>query len=103
MAANIIRIWKNAPKLRVILAVSSGLKNEQAMGDYNPYGTVRIFASSREDCEALYNRLIAFEQFAEYQHPKESHELRKNAKDEGFTPTNDAVIGACKGLKFKSF
>jgi len=99
MAANIIRIWKNAPKLRVILAVSSGLKNEQAMGDYNPYGTVRIFASFRDDAEALYNLLVAFEQLAKYQHPKESHELRKNAKDEGFTPTNDAVIEACKGLK----
>lgn len=99
MATNILRIWKNAPKLRVILTVSSGLKNEQAMGDYNPYGTIRIFASSREDCEAIYHLLMAFEQLGKYKHPKESHYLRKNAKDDGFTPTNDAVIGACKGLK----
>jgi len=99
MARNIIRIWKNAPKLRVILTVSSGLKNEQAMGDYNPYGTIRIFASSREDCEAVYELLREFEHLANYQHPKESHELRKNAKDEGFTPTNGAIVLACKGLK----
>jgi hypothetical protein len=99
MAENLMRIWKKAPKLRVILTVSSGLKNEQAMSDYNPYGTVRIFACSQDDCDAVYQSLVEFEEAANYAHPKASHDIRKTAKDDGFTPTNAAVIEACKGLK----
>jgi hypothetical protein len=94
MLKNIIYIWKKAPKLRVIILVSSGLKNEQAMSDYNPYGCIRIFSRDKKDLKKVYNYLEEFEQKAQYVHPKTSHILRKNAKDAGFTPTNRAILSA---------
>jgi hypothetical protein len=88
-------------KYQMTITVSSGLKNEQAMSDYNPYGTIRIFARSKDDCSIIYNQLKIFENDAKYKHPKCSHLLRKNAKDAGFTPTNKAILEACQSLRKK--
>ena len=74
--------------------VSSGLKNEQAMSDYNPYGCIRIFTRDKKDLKKVYNYLVGFEEEAQYAHPQKSHILRKNAKDAGFTPTNRAILSA---------
>lgn len=87
-------LLQSRKKLEVILTVSSGIKNEQAMADYNPYGTVRIFCTTEENLEYIYNNLIDLEQIAEYEHPKESHWIRKTAKDAGMTMTNGAIFKA---------
>lgn len=88
----LIRLYESRPNLEVILMISSGLKNEQAMGDYNPYGTVRIFSKSSESLDIIYADLVSLEKDAGYLHPKESHLIRKTAKLAGMTPTNLAIL-----------
>lgn len=78
--------------IEVCLFVSSGLKNEQSMSDLNPYGTVRIFARDKEECDYIYGKLTALEDKALYAHPKESHLLRLQAKNHGMTPTNKRIL-----------
>ncbi|KTD32341.1 hypothetical protein Lmor_2279 [Legionella moravica] len=84
--------WETRPGLEVILTVSSGLKNEQGMSDYNPYGTVRIFARSRAVCDWLYLQLVQCESAADYKHPAASHWMRRTAKAAGMTPTNAKIL-----------
>lgn len=79
-------------KIKVVLFVSSGLKNEQSMSDLNPYGTVRIFALNKADCDYIYEQLTDLEDEAKYKHPKESHLLRLQAKRYGMTPTNKCIL-----------
>jgi hypothetical protein len=87
-------LWLNRPNLEIILTLSSGLKNEQNMSDYNPYGTVRIFAKDPEAMNKIYHDLISLEESADYKHPKESHLLRRTAKITGMTLTNKAILTA---------
>ena len=89
----LVRIYKKRPNIKLVLTISSGLKNEQAMGDYNPYGTVRIFSKDRNSLDAIYEDLVQLEEQAEYLHPKESHLIRKTAKSAGMTPTNATILG----------
>lgn len=86
------KLYHQKPKLLAVLFVSSGLKNEQSMSDYNPYGTIRIFGDSKEICQSLYEQLVALEQQAGYTHPKQSHWIRKTAKENGMTPTNSNIL-----------
>jgi hypothetical protein len=88
----LVRLYEKRPNLEVILTISSGLKNEQAMGDYNPYGTIRIFAKNCESLDSIYEDLVNLEEQAGYLHPKESHLIRKTAKSAGMTPTNSAIL-----------
>ncbi|CAM2977273.1 hypothetical protein [Legionella worsleiensis] len=92
----LVSLFKYRPKLEIILTISSGLKNEQAMADYNPYGTVRIFAKSRESLDRIYDTLLDFEQTAGYRHSKESHLIRKSAKLAGLTPTNETILSGTR-------
>lgn len=87
-------LYKRCKKLIAVLFVASGLKNEQGMSDYNAYGTVRIFAKSKAICQALYDQLVELEKEASYKHPKQSHLLRKTAKDQGMTPSNHMILRA---------
>jgi len=87
------RLYEERPGLEVVLTISSGLKNEQAMGDYNPYGTIRIFSKDNGFLGAIYDYLVGLEEEAGYLHPKESHLIRKTAKSAGMTPTNAAILG----------
>ena len=85
-------------KLEIVVFVSSGLKNEQAMSDLNPYGTVRIFSRTAESLAIIYNKLTKLEDEAGYSHPRISHLLRKSAKQFGMTPTNASIlVGASTG------
>lgn len=88
----LVRLFEKRPNLEVILTISSGLKNEQAMGDYNPYGTIRIFSKNSESLDIIYEDLVKLEEQAGYLHPKESHLIRKTAKSAGMTPTNSAIL-----------
>lgn len=88
----LVRLWQNKPQLQVIITISSGLKNEQAMSDYNPYGSIRIFAKDNNALDKVYDDLIQLEFDADYRHPKESHLIRKTAKIAGMTPTNAAIL-----------
>lgn len=78
--------------LEVIVFVSSGLKNEQGMSDYNPYGSVRIFAKGEDSLDLVYKTIKALEEEAGYAHPLESHLIRKTAKYYGMTPTNESIL-----------
>lgn len=96
IAQHMLQIWYIAPSLRVIILVSSGLKNEQAMSDYNPYGCLRIFAKSKLECDMIYADLKQLEQEAGYKHPLASHLIRKTAKADGFTPTSSEILKKCQ-------
>lgn len=87
-------LFNKYPNLSTILTVSSGLKNEQAGSDMNPYGTIRIFSTSKKECDELYRQCAYFENQAGYKHPAVSHLLRKNAKSQGMTPTNGAIMAS---------
>ena len=86
------QLWDTKPDLEVIFTVSSGLKNEQSMADYNPYGTIRIFTKNKAIRETAYDLLTQLEDNADYQHPAASHWLRRTAKSAGMTPTNNAIL-----------
>lgn len=88
----LVRLYEQRPNLELILTISSGLKNEQAMGDYNPYGTVRIFSKNRDSLNEIYDDLVELEEQSGYLHPKESHLIRKSAKLAGMTPTNASIL-----------
>jgi hypothetical protein len=78
--------------LSTIILVSSGLKNEQAGSDINPYGTIRIFSRNKSERDGLYKHLASLEAEVGYNHPKTSHLLRKTAKERGMTPTNESIL-----------
>lgn len=97
MLATIIRhVFATQEHITTIIAVSSGLKNEQGGSDINPYGTLRIFSTAEDELDIIYNSLIALDKAINYMHPKESHLLRKLAKALGFTPTNSKIIEQMK-------
>jgi hypothetical protein len=72
-------------RVKLVLLVGSGLKNEQSGGDMNTYGCIRIMTSDRRLRNYLYDELVKLE--SAYQHPKESHAIRKAYKEMGFVPT----------------
>ncbi len=80
------------PNISTIILVSSGLKNEQAGSDLNPYGTIRIMSRSAKERDAIYRQVCALEKKAEYQHPGVSHLLRKNAKLRDLLPTTLGIF-----------
>lgn len=92
----LLELLQTRPKLEVILTVSSGLKNEQGMSDYNPYGTVRMFARKEAHCDWMYKCLVRLEEAADYLHPATSHWLRRTAKEAGMTPTNREIMSGHK-------
>ncbi len=94
MRSVIKKLFTKRKNLEAIILVSSGLKNEQAMSDNNPYGTARIFAKTDTMLDELYNCLVVLENDASYLHPKLSHALRKSAKDNGMVPTNQTILQA---------
>lgn len=91
---HISTLFRIRANLRVILLVSSGLKNQQAMSDCNPYGEIRIFAKSRDERDMMYNAILELEKAADYNHPKESHVIRKYFKGLGFTLTNASIFAS---------
>ncbi|MFC3907961.1 hypothetical protein ACFORL_02550 [Legionella dresdenensis] len=93
MRSALKQLFSKRPKLEIICLISSGLKNEQGMSDYNPYGTIRIFAQSKINKDKFYKFIVELEKNAGYQHPAYSHLLRKNAKQHGLTPTNSSILG----------
>ena len=85
-------IFKKNPNVSTVIFVSSGLKNEQAGSDINPYGTLRIFSRTQKERDDIYEWLVALEEKAKYEHPGISHLLRKNAKERKLTPTNLGIF-----------
>jgi len=96
IATILCQFWKKHPKLEHIITVSSGLKNEQGMSDYNPYGAIRLFSKDVTSQEFLYQQLQELETKAKYKHPKDSHLIRKTFKAMGFTLTNISILDTCK-------
>lgn len=47
----------NYEPIKVVMFVSSGLKNDQGGLDYNPYGEVRIVARDRKTCEFVFAKM----------------------------------------------
>ncbi len=80
--------------VKVILLVNSGLKNEQAGADINPYGTVRIIADTRENLKRLYD--IALDVLKNNDPrdtlPAVAHDIRKAYKASGFVVTNRQIF-----------
>ncbi|WP_437759906.1 OTU domain-containing protein [Sorangium sp. So ce1389] len=76
-------------RVRLVLLVTSGIKNEQSGADFNTYGTVRVVARSREERDHLFDEVREVDRLADqtpYQHPKESHAVRRAYKEFGFVP-----------------
>lgn len=90
------RLFSQYPHLTTIICVSSGLKNEQAGSDINPYGTLRIFSKCKSERDGIYRQCAFFEARDKYNHPAYSHLLRKNAKNNGMTPTNDRILAGMR-------
>jgi hypothetical protein len=88
MANVLTTLFSQHAHLETILLVSSGLKNEQAMADFNPYGTIRLFSKQSATLKAMVDiiKLSAKPQ------PKESHAARKHAKEAQFTPSNAGIL-----------
>jgi ankyrin repeat protein len=78
--------------VKLILLVSSGLKNEQLSAD-NPYGTVRIITLDKAQREKLYKE--ATKVLKENGGiPATAHKLRKGYKKVGLIPTNQQILNA---------
>jgi hypothetical protein len=92
VAESIKKLMTKNPHLSTIILVSSGIKNEQAGSDINPYGTIRIFSRNKSERDGLYKQLASLEAEAGYKHPKTSHLLRKTAKERRMTPTNEGIL-----------
>ncbi|XP_065648679.1 uncharacterized protein LOC136078006 [Hydra vulgaris] len=78
----------------LILLVNSGLKNEQAGADMNPYGTLRIITLKNKDLmEELYKLADGALKHAEVPEklPVVAHQIRKSYKDAGLTVTSAAI------------
>lgn len=80
------------PKVKVLLLVSSGVKNEQIGADNNPYGTIRIISTNLELLQKLYNSLIDYLDSRNEKQPKRLHDVRKAYKNIGATLTNKAIF-----------
>ncbi len=81
-------------KVRTVLLVNSGLKNEQMGSDINPYGTLRIVSTDQNKMISLYNLakgILSQEDFKDYL-PKVAHQIRKAYKDSGFVVTNKEIF-----------
>jgi hypothetical protein len=92
-----------AKRVSLVSLVTSGLKNEQAGGDLNTYGCIRIMTRNK----GLRDELLDVVKLAEgtYRHPKESHAIRKAYKARGFVPTTKAFIspGSSNPLELSLF
>lgn len=78
--------------VKLILLVSSGLKNEQLSAD-NPYGTVRIITLDKAQREELYKE--ATEILKENGGiPATAHKIRKGYKEAKLIPTNQQILTA---------
>ncbi|KAL1502776.1 hypothetical protein ABEB36_007874 [Hypothenemus hampei] len=86
----------------VLLLVSSGLKNEQIGADMNPYGTLRILATDRNDLNRLYYTLIACLGSNE-KLPRESHNIRRAYKAIGASPTSKRLYTEDREYCYKSY
>lgn len=91
-ASTVKALLNTFPELSTIISVSSGMKNEQAGSDLNPYGTIRIFSRHKEERESIYRILGELEERVGYKHPKKSHLLRINAKINGMVPENKIIL-----------
>lgn len=79
-----------APKVSLVLLVTSGLKNEQGGGDMNPYGCIRIVSRDKAERDRLYDELKKLERA--YKYPKEGHAIRKAYKKMGFGLTTKSIL-----------
>lgn len=94
--ATMKRLFSEHTYLTTIICVSSGLKNEQAGSDINPYGTLRIFSKDKSERDSIYRQCAFFESRDKYKHPALSHLLRQNAKGNGMTPTNERILASLR-------
>ena len=81
-------------KVRTVLLVNSGLKNEQIGSDMNPYGTLRIVSTDHNKMLSLYylaKGILSQENFKDYL-PKVAHQIRKSYKNSGFVVTNRDIF-----------
>lgn len=78
--------------VKLILLVSSGLKNEQLSAD-NPYGTVRIITLDQAQREKLYKEAKkVLEESGRI--PATAHKIRKGYKKARLIPTNQQILNA---------
>ena len=77
----------------LVLLVNSGLENEQAGADMNPYGTLRIATKNKDLMIELYCLAYDALRHAEVSEklPVVAHRIRKSYKDAGLTVTNTAI------------
>lgn len=84
-------VKKCMQKTSLVILVSSGLKNEQAGADMNPYGTFRIITRDPKFLDELYGlskHVLRDENF-----PAAAHQVRKSYKEAGFVVTNGKIFG----------
>ena len=77
--------------IKLILLVSSGLKNEQCGADNNPYGTVRIYTLDKAQRDDLYKKAQSVLNKTGLI-PAISHKIRRGYKKAGFIPTNRKIF-----------
>ena len=83
------------PRVRLVLLVTSGVKNEQAGADLNSYGTLRIVARSKQERDDLLAAVKDIDRLYDdtpYRHPKESHAVRRAFKNVGLVPTTRSFL-----------
>lgn len=81
-----------AAGVKLVLLVSSGLKNEQLSAD-NPYGTVRIITLDQAQREELYKEATKILK-ENGGIPATAHKIRKGYKKVGLIPTNHQILSA---------
>jgi hypothetical protein len=78
-------------RIKLVLLINSGLKNEAAGSDINPYGTLQIVALDKNIRDKLYNSLCATLN-KEKLTPAKSHQIRRAYKRRGFTLTSRHIF-----------
>jgi hypothetical protein len=92
--SSVVNAYLNAAfackQVGLVSLVTSGLKNEGAGGDLNPYGCIRIMTREK----ALRDHLLQLVKQVEgdYRHPKQSHAIRRAYKARGFVPTTKSFL-----------
>jgi hypothetical protein len=81
-----------ASGVKLILLVSSGLKNEQLSAD-NPYGTIRIITLDKAQREELYEEATKILK-KNGSIPATAHKIRKGYKKARIIPTNQQILTA---------
>jgi hypothetical protein len=74
--------------IQLIIIISSGLKNEAAGSDNNPYGTLRIFSPETDITSGIYSQLSQRLKKDNNYISTTAHQIRRKFKECTFSPRN---------------